>query len=142
MKIAWAMNALVMVVLIAGLGFGARTMVSRAAERLASPGVTSDAEPRPEPVVAATSEDEYCSDHPKTVLRRVLTNCGLIGGGRRGCQPGELKTIAQIDDADFNALFSPLAKRGGIVLFDLGKEDLDDGARELLDRLSRRAGLF
>ena len=135
MKLAWVTNALVMLALLAGLGLGARTMVTRAAERLASPGVTSDAEPRPEPVLAATSEDEYCSEHLKTVLRRVLTNCGLIGGGRRGCQPGELKTIAQIDDADFNDLFNPLEKRGGIVLFDLGKEELDDGAMELLDRL-------
>ena len=137
MKAAWLLNAAVMVALLGSLGLSTRGMVGRAAERLEHPEVVTDAEPKPAAIVASTSEESYCSEHLKTVLRRVLTSCGLIGGGRRGCQPGELKNVAQIDDADFNALFDPLQERGGIVMFDKGKEDLDDGAQGLVQKLWR-----
>ena len=85
--------------------------------------------------VAEHAEEAYCTPAFKQVLQRVLNACGLVGQeSRRGCQPGDVKTFASIDDDDFNALFSPLARRGGIVMFDEGKEDLDDGARRLVER--------
>lgn len=135
MKGAWILNGAVMVALLGVLGMSTKGMVGRAAERLEHPEVAGDAAPKASAPVASTAEEGYCSEHLKTVLRRVLTNCGLISGGRRGCQPGELKSIAQIDDADFNALFHPLQDRGGLVLFDLGKEDLDDGGKALVEGL-------
>lgn len=137
MKGAWLLNAAVMVALLSALALSTRGMVGRAAERLEHPEVATDAEPKPAAVVATTSEEAYCSEHLKGVLRRVLTNCGLIGGGRRGCQPGELKNVAQIADEDFNALFDPLQHRGGLVLYDKGKEDLDEGGKQLVQKLWR-----
>jgi outer membrane protein OmpA-like peptidoglycan-associated protein len=108
-------------------------MVTAAGRRLVA-SQSPEAKAAQAPPTAAASEEGYCSDGLKTVLRRVLTNCGLIGGGRRGCQPGELRNVAQISDADFNSLFKPLGKRGGIVLFDKEKEDLDAGAKALIEK--------
>ena len=52
-----------------------------------------------------------------------------------------MKTFASISDDDFNELFTPLKERGGVILFDTGKEDLDDDAKKLLeDRWSDRKG--
>ena len=52
-----------------------------------------------------------------------------------------VKTIASISDADFNALFSPLAERGAIVLFDDNSDKLDEGAKKtLLERWDDRRG--
>lgn len=133
MKIAWILNGVVMVALLVTLGTTTRSMVASAKHRLET-GETLDT-PKKAPLLASAAEVEYCTDSMKTVLRRVLTNCGLIGGGRRGCQPGELKNVTQIDDKDFNALFNPLSKRGGILLFDKGKEELDPAATALLDKL-------
>jgi len=63
-----------------------------------------------------------------------LNACGLVGSEqRRGCQPADVKTFAQISDEDFNALFTPLRDRGAIVMFDEGKEDLDDSAKKILE---------
>lgn len=135
MKGAWILNVACMAALLGALGMSTRGMVGRAAERLEHPGVTPDAVPKATAPVASAAEEGYCNEHLKTVLRRVLNNCGLIGGGRRGCQPGELKNVAQIADSDFNALFDPLKDRGGLVLYDLGKEDLDDGGKALVERL-------
>jgi outer membrane protein OmpA-like peptidoglycan-associated protein len=52
--------------------------------------------------------------------------------------------VAQISDEDFNALFRPLGERAGILLFDLGKEQIDEGAKAMLDRLwsDRRGGSY
>ena len=108
-------------------------MVTAAGQRLVA-SQSPEAKAAQAPPTAAASEEGYCSEGLKTVLRRVLTNCGLIGGGRRGCQPGELRNVAQISDADFNSLFKPLGKRGGIVLFDKEKEDLDAGAKALIEK--------
>ena len=43
-----------------------------------------------------------------------------------------MKTFASINDEDFNALFTPLSERGAILMFDDGKEILDDGGKKLL----------
>ncbi len=137
--IVWSAHAVLAAGLLLGLGLGPRAMVVTAADRLEQghrPGAAASAAPAtPAPAVADHSEDAYCSEQLKTVLRRVLTNCGLIGPGRRGCQPGELRNVAQISDEDFNALFQPLQKRGGIVLFEKGKEDLDESSLKLIEDL-------
>lgn len=155
---SWLWNGALFGGLLLALGLGPRAMVNSAEERLvaaetappaaaaagtawdlpaaAAEGGAAPAPPAPKkPAVAALSEVDYCSDGLKTVLRRVLTSCGLIGSGRRGCQPGELRNVAQISDEDFNALFLPLSGRAGIVLFDKGKEDLDAGAAALIEKL-------
>ncbi|MBM4320121.1 MAG: hypothetical protein FJ125_09200 [Deltaproteobacteria bacterium] len=123
-----------MALAVGGTGLGIRSMVAGAALRLEA-SESPAAAPKKAPVIASTAEVYYCTEQMKTVLRRVLTNCGLIGGGRRGCQPGELRQVAAIDDADFNALFKPLDKRAGILLFDPNKFELDPGARELAEKL-------
>ena len=70
----------------------------------------------------------------RTVLQRVLNSCGLVGSeSRRGCQPADVKTFASISDEDFNALFTPLKDRGAVIMFDEGKDDLDDDAKKLLE---------
>ena len=84
--------------------------------------------------VADNSEVGYCTPAFKSVLERVLNSCGLVGSeNRRGCQPADVKTFASISDDDFNALFTPLKDRGAVILFDEGKDDLDEGAKKLLD---------
>ena len=134
MKTAWIINAVIMLGLLLALSLTTRSMVASAAHRLET-GETTDSAKKAAPPVASAAEVEYCTDSLKTVLRRVLTNCGLIGGGRRGCQPNELRNVAQISDTDFNMLFKPLVKRGAIVMFDKGKEELDPAGRALLEKL-------
>jgi outer membrane protein OmpA-like peptidoglycan-associated protein len=92
--------------------------------------------------VAANAEDAYCTPRFKEVLERVLHSCGLAEGeARRGCKPADVKTFASISGQDFNELFTPLRKRGAVVLFDNGKEDLDEGALKILeDRWLDRKG--
>ncbi len=133
-RYAWVVHVIVFGAAFVGVGVSTRSWVSSAAERLET-GAQAPLPAEKAPLVASTAEDAYCTQDLKAVLRRVLTSCGLIGGGRRGCQPDEVRNVAQINDADFNALFRPLSKRGGVVLFDVGKEDLDEGARALIERL-------
>jgi outer membrane protein OmpA-like peptidoglycan-associated protein len=104
--------------------------VANAKERLVTPEAA-----KPQVAVAAQSEVGYCTPRFKEVLERVLHSCGLVGGegGRRGCQPADVKTFASINDEDFNELFTPLKARGGVVMFDTAKEDLDDKAKKLLE---------
>lgn len=84
--------------------------------------------------VAEEAEVGYCTPAFKQVLQRVLNACGLVGSEqRRGCQPADVKTFAQITDEDFNALFQPLEHRGAIVMFDEGKEELDAPAKKILE---------
>jgi hypothetical protein len=92
--------------------------------------------------VAANAEEAYCTPRFKEVLERVLHSCGLAEGeARRGCKPADVKTFASISDDDFNALFKPLQQRGGVLLYDTGMEDLDEGAKKLIeDRWSDRRG--
>lgn len=133
-RFGWVIHIVVMGIAFAGIALSTRSFVSSAVERLKT-GAKNPLPVEKAPLVVSTAEDSYCTPELKAVLRRVLTSCGLIGGGRRGCQPDEVRTVAQISDADFNALFRPLAKRGGVVLFDVGKEDLDEGAKALIERM-------
>jgi outer membrane protein OmpA-like peptidoglycan-associated protein len=75
----------------------------------------------------------------------VLQSCGLVGGGgARGCQPLQAKNVATVSGNDFNALFLPMKERGGIVLFDLGKAELDDTDKQLIDKIfsEQRGGSY
>lgn len=87
---------------------------------------------------AAAANEEYCSPQLKRILRRVLKSCGLLGEGgesSRGCRPVDAKQVAQMSGQDFNALFAPMRERGGIVQFEQGEAELDDGDQALIDRL-------
>lgn len=125
--------------LVAGLGLmaataiGVETQVDKAATRLRT-GVT-DAD-KPKVAIANDADAPYCTPAFKTVLERVLHACGLVGAdARRGCQPADVKSLAQISDDDFNALFTPLRNRGAVIMFDDGQEKLDDGAKKLIEDL-------
>ena len=83
--------------------------------------------------VASASEDQYCTPALKQIVRRVAGACGLLEGGGRGCKPGDAKTVAALNGADFNALFKPLAHRARIVQFDPENVELDAGAEALVD---------
>ncbi len=90
----------------------------------------------PQVAVAAASDEGYCSQDLKKVLRRVLQSCGLLGSGEvRGCQPLEAKNVATVAGGDFNALFMPLAERAGIIQFDKESSELDAADLALLDRV-------
>jgi outer membrane protein OmpA-like peptidoglycan-associated protein len=104
--------------------------VADAKDRLTSPEVN-----KPAIAIADQAEVGYCTPRFKEVLERVLHSCGLVSGasGRRGCQPADVKTFASISDADFNELFTPLKERGAVVLYDEGKDDLDEKAKKVLD---------
>ena len=92
--------------------------------------------------VAAEANESYCTPELKQILRRVLASCGLIGAsGGRGCQPLEAKNVATMGGTDFNALFLPMQKRGGIVQFDLNSSTLDPSDTSLVDKVfADRAG--
>lgn len=107
-----------------------RVSVADARQRLLTPELN-----RPQVAVAAQAEVGYCTPRFKQVLERVLHSCGLVGGegGRRGCQPADVKNFASINDEDFNELFTPLRERGAVIMFDVGKEELDASAKKLLE---------
>lgn len=92
--------------------------------------------------IADHAEAPYCTPQFKEVLERVLHSCGLVSGqARRGCKPADVKTFASISDEDFNALFRPLKDRGGVILFDKAKHELDDEDKKLVeDRWLDRKG--
>jgi outer membrane protein OmpA-like peptidoglycan-associated protein len=104
--------------------------VADAKVRLATPETA-----KPAIAIADQSEVAYCTPRFKEVLERVLHSCGLVSGegGRRGCQPADVKTFASISDSDFNELFTPLKDRGAVIMYDEGKDDLDDKAKKLLE---------
>ncbi len=119
------------VLLTAGSALAVRHWTSTAAEHLAEPE-----KEKPKVAIADQAEVAYCTPQFKQVLERVLHSCGLAAegeGARRGCKPADVKTFASISDDDFNALFTPLKDRGGVVLFDEGKDDLDESAKKLLE---------
>jgi outer membrane protein OmpA-like peptidoglycan-associated protein len=98
----------------------------------------AEAEAAAEPQVAVASEAnaEYCTPQLRTILRRVLTSCGLIGGaGGRGCQPVEARNVATMSGDDFNALFLPMRERGGIVQFGRDASDLEPTDVTLVNRV-------
>jgi outer membrane protein OmpA-like peptidoglycan-associated protein len=118
-------------VLLVASGALVRAEVRGAGERLRT-GATE----KPKVAIANDAEAGYCTPAFKTVLQRVLNACGLVGGeGRKGCQPADVKTLAQISDDDFNALFTPLRERGAVIMFDDGSDKLDDGAKKALEDL-------
>jgi outer membrane protein OmpA-like peptidoglycan-associated protein len=117
------------VVAVLAMTLWVRVTVGSAKERLATQDPT-----KPTIAIAATAEEAYCTPRFKEVLERVLHSCGLAEGeARRGCKPADVKTFARISDQDFNELFTPLRERGAVVLFDTGKEDLDDGAQKIIE---------
>jgi outer membrane protein OmpA-like peptidoglycan-associated protein len=104
--------------------------VAAAGKRLAA----GPSQEEPRAAVADHAELAYCTPPFKQVLQRVLSSCGLLSaGGRRSCQPSELKNVASITGQDFNALFAPLQDRGAVLLFDKESAELDEGAKRLLD---------
>lgn len=93
------------------------------------------------PAVAAEADEEYCTPELRTILRRVLTSCGLIGASGRGCQPIEARSVATMSGDDFNALFLPMRERGAIVQFDHDSSGLDPADAQMIDRVfAERAG--
>jgi hypothetical protein len=81
------------------------------------------------PLAAAANED-YCTPALKAILRRVAGSCGLLSeSGGRGCRPMEARKVAALSDADFNALFLPLADRAHILQFDPDQVELDEDAQ-------------
>ena len=110
-----------------------RSWQSAAAERLAR--AESAAEDAPQVAVAAEADEDYCTPALRTILRRVLTSCGLISGGGRGCQPVEARSVATMSGNDFNALFLPMRERGGIIQFDRSSSDLGPEDLLLVDRV-------
>lgn len=118
------------ILLCVGAALAVRSWTSSAAERLITPEA-----PKPKVAIADQSEVAYCTPQFKQVLERVLHACGLSEGqgDRRGCKPADVKNFASIDDDDFNALFTPLKDRGGVVMFDEGHHELDDRAKQLLE---------
>jgi len=110
-----------------------RSWQSAAAARLVE--ATAQASSEPQVAVAAEADEAYCTPALRTILRRVLTSCGLIGGSGRGCQPVEARSVATMSGDDFNALFVPMRERGGIVQFERASSDMDAQATTLVDRV-------
>ncbi|GMV13341.1 MAG: hypothetical protein AMXMBFR56_15650 [Polyangiaceae bacterium] len=135
--IAPAAGAIVTLLTLGGLSLSVSAGVKSAGQRLTTP----EAE-KPKVATAEHAEVPYCTPRFKQVLERVLHSCGLSGGeNRRGCKPADVKTFASIDDKDFIELFTPLKERGGVVLFDTAKDELDAEAKKLLtDRWTDRKG--
>jgi outer membrane protein OmpA-like peptidoglycan-associated protein len=92
--------------------------------------------------VAASANEDYCSPELKRILRRVLLSCGLMqdAGGGRGCQPVQAASVATLAGDDFNALFTPMQGRGGIIQFDKDASELDAGDLALIDELYAAKG--
>lgn len=119
--------------LLAGSAFQVHAEVRSSAERLKTGAVLQE---RPAVAIANHAEASYCTPKFKEVLAKVIHACGLDGGDtRRGCQPADVKTLASINDDDFNNLFIPLKDRGGVVMFDDGSEKVDDEGKQMLEDL-------
>ena len=109
---------------------------SSASQRLEALEAEKSGEDAPQVAVASAANEEYCTGGLKKVLRRVLQSCGLLGSGTvRGCQPADAKTVATMSGNDFNALFRPMKKRGGIVMYDQESAELDAEAAKLVDQV-------
>jgi outer membrane protein OmpA-like peptidoglycan-associated protein len=119
--------------LCAATAVGVESQVESASTRLRTGVAEKD---KPKVAIANDAEAGYCTPAFKTVLERVLHACGLVGAeSRRGCQPADVKTLAQISDDDFNALFTPLRSRGAVIMFDDGSEKLDADGQKLIEDL-------
>ena len=132
-------GAVVMTVLLLVMMAMVYSKVTTASARLRDPELAAE---KQQVAIADHAEVAYCTPQFKQVLQRVLHSCGLSDAtGRRGCKPTDVKTFANITDADFNALFTPLKDRGAVIMFDTGKHELDDEAKKLLeDRWADRKG--
>ncbi|MBN2360849.1 MAG: hypothetical protein JXR83_15445 [Deltaproteobacteria bacterium] len=84
--------------------------------------------------IASASEEGYCSQSLKQILRRVASACGLVQGQARGCKPADARSVVALAGKDFNAIFEPLADRARIIQFDVDATALDDGARRLVEQ--------
>jgi outer membrane protein OmpA-like peptidoglycan-associated protein len=137
--VAPAVALMVTIALLFGVTIAVRASVASAGERLKAPELEAE---KPKVAIAGHAEVAYCTPRFKQVLERVLHSCGLAeGDSRRGCKPADVKTFASISDEDFNELFTPLKDRGAVIMYDMGKEDLDDRAKKLLeDRWFDRKG--
>jgi len=98
---------------------------------------------------AAAANEGYCTPELKRILRRVLRSCGLIGNSSagttsRGCQPVDARSLATMSGDDFNALFIPMKKRGGIIQFAQGKAEMHKPGTDLLDKVfgNQRGGSY
>jgi hypothetical protein len=128
--------------LLVASGVTVHSEVQAASQRLKT-GVAAAV--KPAVAIANDAEAPYCTPAFKTVLQRVLNACGLVGAeARRGCQPADVKTLASISDDDFNALFTPLKQRGGVVMFDDASEKLDDDGKKMIEEmwLDRRGARY
>jgi outer membrane protein OmpA-like peptidoglycan-associated protein len=92
--------------------------------------------------VAAEANEAYCTPELKKILRRVLQSCGLLAAsGGRGCEPVDAQHVATMSGDDFNALFVPMQKRGGIVQYERSGAELDPGDLQLVEKVfADRAG--
>jgi len=116
------------------------TWINSAEARLTEDEQAAAAKP-PQVAIAQEANESYCTPELKQILRRVLASCGLIGAsGGRGCQPLEAKSVATMEGTDFNALFLPMQKRGGIVQFDLNAKALDPSDLQLVDKVFANRG--
>jgi outer membrane protein OmpA-like peptidoglycan-associated protein len=142
-NLPWVVAALAGLSVAAGTSVFVEAEVRAAGHRLTHP--EKEAVAAPAAAVADHTEAPYCSPQFKGVLQRVLNACGLVGQEeRRGCQPADVKTFAEISDEDFVALFAPLADRGAIVMFNDNSDALDDGAKKLIEDkwADRRGGRY
>jgi outer membrane protein OmpA-like peptidoglycan-associated protein len=105
-----------------------------AAGRMAELGAAASDVP-----IASAAEEGYCTPQLKAIVRRVATSCGLVEGGR-GCKPADARSVATMTGEDFNALFTPLAKRAHIVQFDAEQTELDDPARKEVEEVWTEKG--
>jgi outer membrane protein OmpA-like peptidoglycan-associated protein len=89
-----------------------------------------------EVATASVANDAYCTPELKAIVRRVAGACGLLdgAGGGRGCQPLQARKVAALSGSDFNAIFKPLAHRAHLVQFDASVAELDDAARQLVEK--------
>jgi outer membrane protein OmpA-like peptidoglycan-associated protein len=119
--------------LVAGWVHAAKGRLAAAEREAASDAANGEGEV----AIAAAADVGYCNGDLKRVLRRVLQSCGLLGegGGVRGCQPVQARSVATMSGEDFNALFTPLAGRAGIIEFDFDRAELDAGDTALVNRL-------
>ncbi len=86
--------------------------------------------------VASAADESYCTPELRTILKRVLTSCGIIReGGGRGCKPMDAQSVAAMSGPDFNALFTPMVDRAGIIQFDVSSAELDVDAINLIDNI-------
>jgi len=94
---------------------------------------------KPPPKTASMAEDQYCSPHLKSVVRRVAGSCGLIESdstGGRGCQPMQAQAVAALSGDDFNSLFThPAMKpRAHIIQFSANETELDPAAQAEVEK--------